>query len=88
MREKYESLPLTSLKEIAKARGLKGVSTMKKADIIELMLKKDEQDKAEEAKEEVKSEKTGVIDIEELDSGITAQGILEVLPDGYGFIRL
>ena len=58
MREKYESLPLTSLKEIAKARGLKGVSTMKKADIIELMLKKDEQDKAEEAKEEVKSEKT------------------------------
>ena len=54
MREKYESLPLTSLKEIAKARGLKGVSTMKKADIIELMLKKDEQDKAEEAKEEVK----------------------------------
>lgn len=83
MREKYESLPLTSLKEIAKARGLKGVSTMKKADIIELMLKKDEQDKAEEAKEEVKSEKTGVIDIEELDSGITAQGILEVLPDGY-----
>ena len=40
MREKYESLPLTSLKEIAKARGLKGVSTMKKADIIELMLKK------------------------------------------------
>lgn len=87
MREKYESLPLTSLKEIAKARGLKGVSTMKKADIIESMLKKDEQDKAEEAKEEVKSEKTGVIDIEELDSGITAQGILEVLPDGYGFIR-
>ena len=87
MREKYESLPLTSLKEIAKARGLKGVSTMKKADIIELMLKKDEQDKAEEAKEEVKNEKTGVIDIEELDSGITAQGILEVLPDGYGFIR-
>lgn len=87
MREKYESLPLTSLKEIAKARGLKGVSTMKKADIIELMLKKDEQDKVEEAKEEVKSEKTGVIDIEELDSGITAQGILEVLPDGYGFIR-
>ena len=87
MREKYESLPLTSLKEIAKARGLKGVSTMKKADIIELMLKKDEQDKAEEAKEEVKSEKTGVIDIEKLDSGITAQGILEVLPDGYGFIR-
>ena len=59
MREKYESLPLTSLKEIAKARGLKGVSTMKKADIIELMLKKDEQDKAEEAKEGKKRENRG-----------------------------
>ena len=26
-------------------------------------------------------------DIEQLDSGITANGILEVLQDGYGFIR-
>ena len=30
MREKYESLALADLKEIAKARGIKGVSTMKK----------------------------------------------------------
>ena len=45
MREKYESLPLTSLRDIAKARHLKGVSTMKKADIIELMLEEDEKDK-------------------------------------------
>ena len=34
MREKYESLSLMDLKEIAKARGLKGISTMKKAEII------------------------------------------------------
>ena len=38
MREKYESLPVASLRDIAKARHLKGVSTMKKAEIIELML--------------------------------------------------
>ena len=31
MKEKYETLPLTTLKELAKARGLKGISTMKKA---------------------------------------------------------
>ena len=29
MKEKYETLPLTTLKELAKARGLKGISTMK-----------------------------------------------------------
>ena len=37
-------------------------------------------------KEEVKEKKEGT-DIEQLDSGRTANGILEVLPDGYGFIR-
>lgn len=87
MREKYESLPLTSLRDIAKARHLKGVSTMKKADIIELMLEEDEKDKVKAVKEEVKNEKSGTADIEQLDSGITVNGIIEVLPDGYGFIR-
>ena len=33
MREKYESLPLVQLKELAKVRGLKGTSTMKKAGV-------------------------------------------------------
>ena len=87
MREKYESLSLTVLRDIAKARELKGVSTMKKAEIIELMLAEDEKDKAKEVKEEVKSEKAGTTDIEQLDSGEVAHGILEVLPDGFGFIR-
>ena len=35
----------------------------------------------------MKNEKSGTADIEQLDSGIVANGILEVLPDGYGFIR-
>ena len=35
MREKYESLPLATLKDLAKARGLKGISTMKKAELID-----------------------------------------------------
>ena len=76
MREKYETIALTDLREIAKSRGIKGVSTMKKADIIEAML-------AEDEKAKISPEKLS----DELDSGETASGILEVMPDGFGFIR-
>ena len=91
MREKYESLPLATLKDLAKARGLKGISTMKKAELIERMREEDEKEK-KSARETVKelSANTGdkeVHDIDKLDSGITAHGILEVMQDGYGFIR-
>ena len=170
MREKYESLALADLKAIAKARGLKGTSTMKKAELIELMLAEDEKDKEKEKEKaqrrsaaadaapvrqapaerpekrseqaedklstrEGKSEKGESKPIRgegkpggresrtektesgqergerteykagraegksdeakaeedkfpaDLDSGIAASGILEVMPDGYGFIR-
>ena len=86
-REKYESLPLATLKELAKARGLKGVSTLRKSELIDEMLKEDEKDSTKEAKEEVKNEKAGTADIEQLDSGNTVAGILEVMSDGFGFIR-
>ena len=91
MKEKYESLPLATLKDLAKARGLKGISTIKKAELIERMLEEDEKVK-NNAKETVKelSANTGdkeVHDIDKLDSGITVRGILEVMQDGYGFIR-
>ena len=76
MREKYESLALVDLREIAKTRGIKGVSTMKKADIVEAML-------AEDEKSKISTEKLS----SDLDSGIEANGILEVMPDGFGFIR-
>lgn len=45
MREKYESLALADLRAIAKARGLKGTSGMKKADLVEVMLNEDESEK-------------------------------------------
>ena len=35
MREKLQTLPLTQLQELAKAQGLKGVTTLKKAEIID-----------------------------------------------------
>ena len=99
MREKYESLALADLKEIAKARGIKGTSTMKKAQIVEAMLQEDEKDKAAGKEVAVKSvvtanapaRKTEQAEEEkfpaDLDSGITASGILEVMSDGFGFIR-
>ena len=93
-REKYESLPLATLKDLAKARKMRGISGMKKGELIDAMLALDEKEKqkeaSEEAKEEVREEmkeKKEETDIEQLDSGHTANGILEVLQDGYGFIR-
>ncbi len=111
MREKYESLALTQLKELAKVRGIKGVSAMKKNDVVEAMLALDEKEKTEKEKQDkaekpaideqsVKAEKTHRAESTEkistyeagsfpsdLDSGQEANGILEVMPDGYGFIR-
>ena len=127
MREKYESLSLTVLRDLAKARGMKGISTLKKGQLIEAMLLEDEKDKKESSdkKEEKKEEREerreerrertsaahteensheeerpreirprtieregkAPLDTTQLDSGEKANGILEVLPDGYGFIR-
>ncbi len=129
MREKLETLPLLQLRELAKARGIKGITTMKKAELIDVLvaeaekMENDEKQKAaeknarkepvkeqakerakepakEQAKEpakepekEVSSDKPQDQDNkisqekEALDSGEVANGILEVMADGYGFIR-
>ena len=47
MKEKYESLSLATLKDLAKARGLKGISTMRKPELIERMLEEDKKEAAE-----------------------------------------
>lgn len=97
MREKYESLSLGALKKVAKARGLKGISTLKKSELVERMVEEDQKEKSVENKqveakgtenknEEIKGSRAPM-EQSELDSGITVKGILEVLPDGYGFIR-
>jgi len=150
MREKYESLSLATLKELAKARGLKGISTLRKPELIERMLHEDELENVSKAEENVqeKPQESAVErtqqhsrpqhygrnqergqdrgqertqdknqerqtehvqersqesqtdrtqerpqyhapaeTVQQLDSGERADGILEVLPDGYGFIR-
>lgn len=182
MREKLQTLPLAELKELAKAQGIKGCSSMRKAEIIDLLCEKGEEapafpaspgnvsaEKAEGVKKEVfksvtaqpapqtqphtdsvsqqgqmngdqqmqsaaGSQRKTVVrsyrpegqqrpasyrpaqgnstepsarnearpetvpeeprgdfqpspELQELDSGIEAHGILEVMPDGFGFIR-
>ncbi|MBQ1286025.1 MAG: transcription termination factor Rho [Lachnospiraceae bacterium] len=80
-REQLETLPVAQLKEIAKANDIKGIASMKKAALIDAILQMSE--------EKTREEETGISKEEEkkLDSGIVAHGILEVFPDGYGFIR-
>lgn len=152
MREKYESLSVTVLRDVAKSRGLKHLSGLKKSELVERMLEEDKKDAMKEQNAEGKTEEKtagrsgekssgktedkqvqtidkkqetkqvkenrgehtersakgeriehgerpekksskiitsdGIeIDNPELDSGISAHGILEVMPDGYGFIR-
>ena len=97
MREKYESLALVDLKAIARTRGIKGTSLMKKGEVVDAMLELDAKEREENttAERTVESAEEGEkpsvrknpSDLSELDSGIEASGILEVMPDGFGFIR-
>ncbi len=118
-KEQYETLAISDLKEIAKSRGIKGISRMAKADVINAMLMLDsqnvtmenvaakaaaqkatekvigeEQAEAEEDKSvsaETTTENTVATERNEtmknLDSGVTVEGILEIISDGFGFIR-
>ena len=94
MRDKYETLPLATLKDLAKGRKIR-VSGKKKAELIELMLEKDREETQAGNPPQVKSlvprenekEKMASQFAPDLDSGETAKGILEIMPDGFGFIR-
>ena len=130
MREKYETLSATALRDLAKARGLKGLSGLRKEELIDRMLKEDERvaasesssDKLEQSDEsasvaegesegEAKTDENkddtrraerkaayremsdvSVVaavreDLSSIDSGKIVEGILEVMPDGFGFLR-
>lgn len=75
-----EKKSLTELKEIAKAKGITNISKLKKDELIEL-LEKEEAKKVEDIKQNDKTYKVTNEDDE------IVEGILEVLPDGYGFLR-
>ena len=82
MENEYNNKTLAELREIAKDLGVKNITKYKKQELIEEILTK------ENDTENNSSEKTKVpSSIEQLDSGIVEEGVLEVLVDGYGFLR-
>ena len=65
MREKYESLSLAVLKDLAKARGMKGISTLRKPALIERMLEEDAKESAKGNPEEVRRSTSGENNLKE-----------------------
>lgn len=51
-REKYESLPLSMLKALAKSRNMKGISTLRKEALIERMLEEDQKENQKNMEEQ------------------------------------
>ena len=86
----YSTLSKIELCKIGREKGLKGIQVLKKEEIIQKLLEIDEVERKEEKEDKtVVNEKNQneKIPFEQLDSGQVANGILEVMPDGFGFIR-
>ena len=49
MKEKYQAMSVIALKELAKMRGIRGISSMKKNEVVDLLVADDEKRRAEEA---------------------------------------
>ena len=96
MREKLETLSLAVLKDFAKDKKIKNASTMRKKELIDAIISASEQER-DNAKETSKESYAGDLESKEKvavsderpeqKNQEMADGILEVLSDGYGFIR-
>ena len=77
-----ESLSLADLRNLAKEKGIENISKLKKAELIEKILENYRLNK------EDKSISNNEVDYKVNSEGDEyVEGILEVLPDGYGFLR-
>ena len=84
---------LVELRQLAKERGIKNVSKLKKEDLIDILseekdkVENNEQNTNENINENISSTSSSVsYKVTNQDDEIV-EGILEVLPDGYGFLR-
>lgn len=84
---------LVELRQLAKERGIKNVSKLKKEDLIDILSEEkdkgenNEQNTNENINENIPSTSSSVsYKVTNQDDEIV-EGILEVLPDGYGFLR-
>ena len=102
MGEELKSLSLLNLRDLAKAKGLKNISKLNKDDLISAILEasgiieKKEEIQEEIIKAEIEvindvNQKENKIELEEPKlnnkEDLVVEGVLEVLPDGFGFLR-
>ena len=86
--EELDSLSLIDLKNLAKDRGISNISKLKKSELIEKILENYNESKKEDNENEIQEKNSN-----ELEYKLTGEndeyveGILELLPDGYGFLR-
>ena len=72
----FTELSLTELKKIAKENGITNISKLKKDELIEVLNEKKQSKVESESSYKLTNEDDEIV-----------EGILEVLPDGYGFLR-
>ena len=85
----FEEMSINDLKQYAKEKGLKNISKLKKSELIEMLQKEDKEENIEDTNKNNNIENN----LDEENFKITnegdtiASGILEVMPDGFGFLR-
>ncbi len=86
----FEKCTLVELRQLAKEKGIKNVSKLKKEELLEILSNLSEEDKQVLHERQENNTKTELqvsgYKITNEDDEIV-EGILEVLPDGYGFLR-
>ncbi len=84
----YEEMTIAELKELCKEKNLKNISGLKKSELIDLLSSNSIDGQVDDNEKDIsieKRSKDGGYTLSEGDEVV--EGILEVLPDGYGFLR-
>ncbi len=76
---KYSEMSLAELRELARQKGIGSITRYRKAELIDLLEKDDPQS--------IPADEEKTADTEDMASDMYGDGILEVLPDGFGFLR-
>ena len=87
----FENCTLVELRQLAKEKGIKNTSRLKKEELIEALMEENNTDVNNISDENSKDKNENAINeggykLTNADDQIV-EGILEVLPDGYGFLR-
>ncbi|OPJ55281.1 hypothetical protein CLOTH_15840 [Alkalithermobacter paradoxus] len=86
MNEDLKSMKLVELRLLAKEKGIKSPLKYKKDELIDMILELDKTKEDEKTELKALPEKLAE-EVKDGNEENMAQGILEILPDGYGFLR-